>query len=161
MSVNTLRPRQNGRHFANDVFKGIFLNENEWISIIISLKFVPSGLINSIPTVSQTMAWRRIVGLIFTLRDTRMPRFSITTAIPRFKSILWYFYTPAQRRYMIWISLPNYFLKVAFHYISISHWTYEGGCVIHSQENYTHYNDVIMDAMASQITSLAIVYSAV
>ena len=26
--LNTLRPRQNGRHFPDDVFKCIFLNEN-------------------------------------------------------------------------------------------------------------------------------------
>ena len=31
--VNTLRPRQNGRHFTDDVFKCIFLNGNLWISI--------------------------------------------------------------------------------------------------------------------------------
>ena len=35
--VNTLRPRQNGRHFPDDIFKWIFLNENVWISIHISL----------------------------------------------------------------------------------------------------------------------------
>ena len=28
--LNTLRPRQNGRHFADDIFKCIFLNENEY-----------------------------------------------------------------------------------------------------------------------------------
>ena len=28
---NTLRPRQNGRHFPDDIFKWIFLNENIWI----------------------------------------------------------------------------------------------------------------------------------
>ena len=39
--VNTLRPRQNGRHFADVIFKCIFLNENLLISIKISLKFVP------------------------------------------------------------------------------------------------------------------------
>ena len=38
---NTLRPRQNGHHFPNEIFKCIFLNENIWISIRISLKFVP------------------------------------------------------------------------------------------------------------------------
>ena len=38
-SLNTLRPRQNGRHFADDTFKHIFLNENVRISIKISLKF--------------------------------------------------------------------------------------------------------------------------
>ena len=30
---NTLRPRQNGRHFAADIFNCIFLNENVWIPI--------------------------------------------------------------------------------------------------------------------------------
>ena len=57
--LNTLRPRPNGRHFADDIFKWIFLNENVWISIIISLKFVPRGPINNIPTLVQIMAWRR------------------------------------------------------------------------------------------------------
>ena len=56
---NTLRPRQNGRHFPDDIFKWIFLNENVWISINISLKFVPRGPINNIPTLVQVMAWRR------------------------------------------------------------------------------------------------------
>ena len=46
---NSLRPRQNGRHFADDIFKWIFLNENVWIPIKISLKFVPKGPINIIP----------------------------------------------------------------------------------------------------------------
>ena len=57
--VNTLRPRQNGRHFADDIFKRIFSNENIWILIKISLKFVPKGSINTIPTLVQIMAWRR------------------------------------------------------------------------------------------------------
>ena len=37
----------------------IFFNENVWISIKISLKFVPRGLINNIPTLVEIMAWRR------------------------------------------------------------------------------------------------------
>ena len=41
--VNTLRPRQNGRHFADDILKCIFLNEKVWIPIEISLKFVSKG----------------------------------------------------------------------------------------------------------------------
>ena len=57
--LNTLRPRQNGRHFADDIFKRIFLNENVWIPIKISLKFVPKGPINSIPALVQMMVWRR------------------------------------------------------------------------------------------------------
>ena len=51
--INTLRPRQNGRHFADDIFKRIFLNENVWILIKISLKFVPKGPINNIPALPQ------------------------------------------------------------------------------------------------------------
>ena len=57
--LNTLRPRQNGRHFSDDIFKCIFLNENVWIPIEISLKFVPKGPINNIPALVQIMAWRR------------------------------------------------------------------------------------------------------
>ena len=50
--INTLRPRQNGHRFANDIFKRIFLNENVRISIKISLKF---GLINNNPALVQIM----------------------------------------------------------------------------------------------------------
>ena len=58
-AFNTLRPRQNGRRFADDTFKRIFLNENVRISIKISLKFVPKGPINNIPVLVQIMAWCR------------------------------------------------------------------------------------------------------
>ena len=56
---NSLRPRQNGRHLADDKFKCIFLNENVWIPIKISLKFVPKGSNNNNPALVQIMAWRR------------------------------------------------------------------------------------------------------
>ena len=55
MLVNTLRPRQDGRHFPDDTFKHIFLR----VSIKISLKFVPKGPINNIPALVKIMAWRR------------------------------------------------------------------------------------------------------
>ena len=57
--LNTLRPRQNGRRFADDTFKRIFLNENVRISVKISLKFVPKVPINNNPALVQIMAWRR------------------------------------------------------------------------------------------------------
>ena len=57
--INTLRLRQNGRHFPDDIFKCIFLNENKWITIKISLKFVPKGQINNIPALVRIMAWHR------------------------------------------------------------------------------------------------------
>ena len=56
---NTLRPTQNGRCFPDDIFKCIFLNENVWILIKISPKFVPKDTINNIPVFVQLMAWSR------------------------------------------------------------------------------------------------------
>ena len=45
--------------FADDIFKCIFLNENVWILIEISLKFVPRDQIDNIPSLVQIMAWNR------------------------------------------------------------------------------------------------------
>ena len=59
IGFNSLRPRQNGRLFADDTFKRIFLNENIRISTKNSLKFVPQCLINNIPALVLIMAWRR------------------------------------------------------------------------------------------------------
>ena len=59
VSFNTLRPRQNGRHFPDDIFKCIFFNENICNFIKISLKFVPKDPINNIPSLVQIMAWCR------------------------------------------------------------------------------------------------------
>ena len=56
--INTLRPRQNGRHFPDNIFKCIFWNENVWILIKISLKFVFKGPVSYIPSLVQIMAWR-------------------------------------------------------------------------------------------------------
>ena len=56
---NTLKPRPNGRHFPDDIFRCIFLNQNVWNLIKVSLIFVPKGPINDIPTLLQRMAWRR------------------------------------------------------------------------------------------------------
>ena len=56
---NSLRPKRNEQHFADDNLKRIFFNENVWISIKISLKFVPNGPINNISALVQIMAWRR------------------------------------------------------------------------------------------------------
>ena len=45
-TLNKLSPRQNGRHFPDDIFKRIFLNLNVWINI--SLKLFLRGSINNI-----------------------------------------------------------------------------------------------------------------
>ena len=49
MHFNSLSPGQNGRHFADDSFIYIFVNETFCIFINISLKFVPMDPINNNP----------------------------------------------------------------------------------------------------------------
>ena len=48
-----------GRDKMDAIFQCIFLNENNWIPIEISLKFVLKGPFNNIPALVQIMAWRR------------------------------------------------------------------------------------------------------
>ena len=45
--------------FRRRHFKCIFLDENIWIAIYISLRIVPKGSINNITALVQIMAWRR------------------------------------------------------------------------------------------------------
>ena len=58
-TLNTLRPRQDERHFADDIFTCIFFNENCCIFIKFSLKYVRKGPIDNNPALGQIMAWRR------------------------------------------------------------------------------------------------------
>ena len=51
--------RQDGRHFPDNIFKCIFMNEKFSILSQISLKFVRKDPISNIPALVRTMAWRR------------------------------------------------------------------------------------------------------
>ena len=55
LAFNTLRPRQNGHHFADDPFRCIFLNETVRIAIKFSPKFVPTCQMNNIRALGQIM----------------------------------------------------------------------------------------------------------
>ena len=55
--VDPLRPRQNGRRFADDILKCIFLNETVRISIKISLKFVSSN--KQYPSIGSDKRYKR------------------------------------------------------------------------------------------------------
>ena len=50
-------PRQNGCHLADNIFKGIFFWENCWVSIQISLKFIPKGSSNNKLVLVESMTW--------------------------------------------------------------------------------------------------------
>ena len=56
---NPLRLRQNGCHFADDIFNVVFLYENCYILIQISLKCVAKGLVNKNWALVQIMAWHQ------------------------------------------------------------------------------------------------------
>ena len=55
-----IEAKTNWTPFTRRHFQIHFLNENVWISIKISLKFVPSGWIDNTPALVQIMAWRRV-----------------------------------------------------------------------------------------------------
>ena len=57
--VNTLRPRQNGRHFPDGTIRRIFLSENVLTSLQNPVKCVSTVRINNKPALVQIMAWRR------------------------------------------------------------------------------------------------------
>ena len=54
---NTMRLRQNGRHFPDNIFKCFFFNENVWISDDDFTYLVIKGPINNITALVQIMAW--------------------------------------------------------------------------------------------------------
>ena len=68
-SINTLIPRQNGRHFPDDIFKYIISHENVQISHKSSLQIVPEVRIDVISALVQIMVWRRRFILLKHLHD--------------------------------------------------------------------------------------------
>ena len=58
--VNSSPPRQNSRHFADNIFRCIFMNQKLCILIEISLKCVPNSPIDNNPALILIMAWRRL-----------------------------------------------------------------------------------------------------
>ena len=57
MLTHLLLSGQNGRHFADDIFKCIFMNEKFCILIWILPKFVPKGPIDKKWALFQVMTW--------------------------------------------------------------------------------------------------------
>ena len=56
LTINQLRPDQNGQHFADNIFKWIFLNENYCIFMQILRNFAPKGPIDKCSASGQVMA---------------------------------------------------------------------------------------------------------
>ena len=135
-TINSLKPRQNGRHFADDIFKLIFLNENVSISIKISLKFIPRGPIHNIPALVQIMAWRRLGDK--PLSEPMMVRLPTHICVTRPQ---WVKPSAGFSRGLTtrWIYMAIVFLMIY-------------------RDANQHYSDVTMSAMGSQINGVSIVY---
>ena len=129
-------------HISLDILAAIsqtmFSNIFSWRRMLefrlISLKFVPKGPINSITTLVQIMAWRR----------------------PGDK--------PLSEPIMVRLPTHLCVTRPQWVYVMSSTWFLFGINIPHDDNTLrirNHYDDVIMGTIASQITSLAIVYSIV
>ena len=56
--LNSSLREQNGRHFADDIFKCFYMKQNLCILVRILLKFVSKSPIDSKPTLVQIISWR-------------------------------------------------------------------------------------------------------
>ena len=154
--------------FSRRHFKCIFLNENVWISITISLKFVPKGPINIIQTLVQIMTWRRpgdkplsepmMVRLLTHICVTQ-PQWVMSTSrgqMNRYIHIIWFFY-----HYVF-----NY-LHLTISWIqscSVTTRSNKSRNCIHycngrgrKWPRVTHYSDVTISDKAHQITGVSII----
>ena len=58
-TITTMVPDQNGRHFADDIFESILLNEHLSIQIKFQLEFASNGSFDDKSALVQAMAWHR------------------------------------------------------------------------------------------------------
>ena len=151
-ACNTLGPGQNGIHFADDSFRYIFVTDFYCILIWISTKFDPKGWLND--KTILVIAWCRqatshymnrywLSVIVSPLGDKEL-----TLEVPRDVVSFGRFFSDQC------ICIENLQRKFKKNHASVC--SQHCCCWWHP-----YYGDVIMGAMASQITSLTIVYSTV
>ena len=153
--INSISPWTNVRHFADGTFSCIFVTKKFWISIRISPKFVPKGPVDNNPALLKIMAWHRIGNkplfepMPTRFTDTYMRHYGETSfknlgAVSIKRCRLTSIWTP--------IPIPGKTVFISMFSLKILWLFTHCPC---------HYNDVIMGAIASQITNLTIVNSTV
>ena len=121
---NTLRSRQNGCHFPDNIFKHIFFKW-KWLYFDENLiKFVPQGPINNILALVQIMAWCRSLVLFTAILKAGQVRYHLT----------WYvFWLPGSQEDLLHF-LPNH----QYFRLSLNHLWYLLGllcwCFSHEDE---------------------------
>ena len=92
-----------------DIFKCIFLAENDTIPIQISLKFLPRSPIDNKPALVQVMAWRRIGDKPF--RESMMTPFT--------DPYMWHYGEDGLTLYVLFFFRGN--INIYLHFVSFLH----------------------------------------
>ena len=131
------------------MFKRFFLNVNVWISLEISLKFVPNGPINNIPASVQIMTWRHSGDKPFS--EPMMVRLLTHISVTRPQWVNDIF--PFNR------DLGPYL----HHHVLPSHWTYNAviWCCLCCSCDVTVILHIKKSGVGSQITGVSMVCSTV
>ena len=148
---NTLRTRQDRRHFADDIFTCIFFNENCCILIKFSLKYVRKGPIDNNSALVQIMAWRRSGDN--PLSEPMMISLPTHICVTRPHWVNdWTENLPCH--------IENFLCRFGFYFSS---WQIrvDYSTILSEFLHGSHYNDIIMSAMAFQIIGDTIVCSTV
>ena len=144
-NVNSSPPGQNGLHFTGGILKSIFTNEKFCILIRFSVKSVPNGTIDNKSALIRVKAWRRT-------GDKPLPGPMLPSSLTNTCGIRrrWVNLSETTKYVKVWkmadvlqTTFANEFSRMK----TIAFWF------------KFHYGDVMMGAMASQVTSLTIVYS--
>ena len=85
--LNMLKVRKNSGHFMYDIFKCIFINENHYSLIDISMIFFPKGPINNMPALVQIMTWHQTGDKLLSESMINLPHVTFNSyALGKFES---------------------------------------------------------------------------
>ena len=125
--LNSSPPGQNGRLFAENIFRCIFMNEKFYILIKISLKFVPKGPIDNNPALVQIMAWRRIGDK--PLSEQILTRFTDAYTRGRWVNCNSHLVSYLTSSWEIWLNKCSTISKVLFHSLQNEDFVFSGHSV--------------------------------
>ena len=149
--IETLRMRQNGHHFADDIIKCIFFIKNIWITIKISMKFIAKGPVGNNSTLVQIMAWHYLCQAIIWSNDgtvcwyinTALGLYELPITLQVWVPYLYKTRTWSSLRLLIDVSSGHFVdcIKSDMIFFSVSLVTYDFVCAFADQiTRYWYYN---------------------
>ena len=126
---NSSLPGQKGRHFADDIFRCIFVNEKFCILIKILLKFVSVGPIDNNPSLVETMVLVQNRQLAFIWTHADPIHWRIYAALGVWMGVWgWCKFTASLVQFGAWFTLPlsdlwhvKYQFKIRLHHWRRNH----------------------------------------